>query len=87
MSGVGRELGLHGLHEYTELKSVNYSGGFTAAEAGSCAKQASSQAPVAAAAAAAEGAGFFGFGSGFLIGGALASALVAVVLIRPGCPA
>lgn len=25
-SGVGRELGINGLHEYTELKSVNYSG-------------------------------------------------------------
>jgi betaine-aldehyde dehydrogenase len=25
-SGVGRELGISGLHEYTELKSVNYSG-------------------------------------------------------------
>jgi len=25
-SGVGRELGIGGLHEYTELKSVNYSG-------------------------------------------------------------
>ena len=25
-SGVGRELGLGGLHEYTELKSINYSG-------------------------------------------------------------
>ena len=25
-SGVGRELGLHGLYEYTELKSVNYTG-------------------------------------------------------------
>ena len=25
-SGIGRELGILGLHEYTELKSVNYSG-------------------------------------------------------------
>ena len=25
-SGIGRELGLAGLHEYTELKSINYSG-------------------------------------------------------------
>jgi len=31
-SGVGRELGIGGLHEYTELKSVNYSG-FSIAEA------------------------------------------------------
>ena len=31
-SGVGRELGISGLHEYTELKSVNYSG-FSIAEA------------------------------------------------------
>ena len=31
-SGVGRELGIFGLHEYTELKSVNYSG-FSIAEA------------------------------------------------------
>ena len=31
-SGVGRELGINGLHEYTELKSVNYSG-FSIAEA------------------------------------------------------
>ena len=31
-SGVGRELGIVGLHEYTELKSVNYSG-FSIAEA------------------------------------------------------
>ena len=31
-SGVGRELGIDGLHEYTELKSVNYSG-FSIAEA------------------------------------------------------
>eukprot|EP00039_Didymoeca_costata_P014139 m.225273 g.225273 ORF g.225273 m.225273 type:complete len:520 (+) comp15955_c1_seq6:2722-4281(+) len=27
-SGVGRELGLSGLHEYTELKSINFTGGF-----------------------------------------------------------
>ena len=32
-SGVGRELGLEGLFEFTELKSVIFSG-FTAAEAG-----------------------------------------------------
>ena len=25
-SGVGRELGIGGLHEYTELKSINYTG-------------------------------------------------------------
>ena len=31
-SGVGRELGIGGLHEYTELKSVNYTG-FRLAEA------------------------------------------------------
>jgi betaine-aldehyde dehydrogenase len=31
-SGVGRELGISGLHEYTELKSVNYTG-FTLADA------------------------------------------------------
>ena len=31
-SGVGRELGIGGLHEYTELKSVNYTG-FSLAEA------------------------------------------------------
>ena len=31
-SGVGRELGIGGLHEYTELKSVNYSG-FSIAQA------------------------------------------------------
>jgi betaine-aldehyde dehydrogenase len=31
-SGVGRELGIGGLHEYTELKSVNYSG-FSLADA------------------------------------------------------
>ena len=31
-SGVGRELGIGGLHEYTELKSVNYTG-FSLADA------------------------------------------------------
>ena len=31
-SGVGRELGIGGLHEYTELKSVNYTG-FSLAQA------------------------------------------------------
>jgi betaine-aldehyde dehydrogenase len=28
VSGLGRELGLGGLHEYTELKSINYTGSF-----------------------------------------------------------
>ncbi len=37
-SGVGRELGIGGLHEYTELKSVNYSG-FSIAEAKENSKQ------------------------------------------------
>ncbi len=37
-SGVGRELGIDGLHEYTELKSVNYSG-FSIAEAKENSKQ------------------------------------------------
>lgn len=37
-SGVGRELGLHGLHEYTELKSVNYTG-FSIRDAKSAKKQ------------------------------------------------
>jgi hypothetical protein len=32
VQAVGRELGIGGLHEYTELKSVNYSG-FSIAEA------------------------------------------------------
>eukprot|EP01049_Picozoa_sp_SAG25_P010907 SAG25_NODE_1250_length_3493_cov_3.243960_2_plen_39_part_00 len=27
-SGLGRELGLGGLHEYTELKSINFTGSF-----------------------------------------------------------
>ena len=31
-SGVGRELGIGGLHEYTELKSINYTG-FSLADA------------------------------------------------------
>lgn len=31
-SGIGRELGLHGLYEYTELKSINFTG-FTLADA------------------------------------------------------
>jgi len=32
-SGIGRELGLDGLYEYTELKSVIYTGGFSLKEA------------------------------------------------------
>lgn len=31
-SGIGRELGINGLHEYTELKSINYTG-FSLADA------------------------------------------------------
>ena len=31
-SGLGRELGLGGLHEYTELKSINYTGSFAASK-------------------------------------------------------
>lgn len=53
-SGVGRELGLGGLHEYTELKSINYSGfknSPVAAQTAAAAPAAAAAAPAVAAAA------------------------------------